>query len=85
MIALANRLIETDDIATQWEAYYVAKGGTRATRRFIRRMSEELDVEVCVFVDCDSMVYVTFTARSRSALAMWHTSTMRSACLRRDI
>jgi len=27
MIALANRLIETDDIATQWEAYYVAKGG----------------------------------------------------------
>ncbi len=31
------------------------------------------------------MVYVTFTARSRSALAMWHTSTMRSACLKRDI
>ena len=55
MIALANRLIETDDIATHWEAYYVANGGpTRATWRFIRRMSEELDVEVYVFVDCDS-------------------------------
>ena len=26
---------------------------TRATRRFIRRMSEELDIEVYAFVDCD--------------------------------
>ncbi len=32
MIALANRLIETDDIATQWEAYYVAKGGQLGLR-----------------------------------------------------
>ena len=32
MIALANRLIETDDIATKWEAYYVAKGGQLGLR-----------------------------------------------------
>lgn len=37
------------------ECILISMGGvpTRATRRFIRRMSEELDIEVYAFVDCD--------------------------------
>ena len=44
---------------------------TRATRRFIRRMSEELDIEVYAFVDCDPYgicnIYRTLKAGSGNA------------------
>ncbi len=32
MIALANCLIETDDIANHWEAYYVSNGSQLGLR-----------------------------------------------------
>ncbi len=56
---------------------------TRATRRFVRKLSDQCKLPVYAFVDCDPSAYRTSIARSRWGLATPHTCLSSSASRRR--